>query len=102
MLVEDFWALSSSSIKIITIIIIIFIIIFNQNLILSLSLLTAEKRTTLPVAPRGGGGKTYLGNARLKTFIFFGHLPQGAGHFLEAELSQKGSECCLHPKQCPQ
>ena len=35
-----------------------------------MSFLTAEKRTTLPVAPRGGGGKTYLGNARLKTFFF--------------------------------
>ena len=32
--------------------------------------LTAEKRTTLPVAPPGGGGgKTYMGNARLKTFF---------------------------------
>jgi len=29
MVVEDFWALSSSNIKIITIIIIIFIVIFN-------------------------------------------------------------------------
>ena len=35
-----------------------------------MSFLTAEKRTTLPVAPRGGRDKTYLGNARSKTFLF--------------------------------
>ena len=41
-----------------------------------MSFLTAEKRTTLPVAPRGRGGQTYLGNARLKTFFFYGRLPK--------------------------
>ena len=40
-----------------------------------MSFLTAEKRTTLPVAPRGGGGKTYLGNARLKTFFHLAAFP---------------------------
>ena len=30
----------------------------------------------MPVAPPGGGGvKTYMGNARLKTFFSFGRLP---------------------------
>ena len=34
-----------------------------------MSFLTAEKKDHVARCPAGGGGKTYLGNARLKTFF---------------------------------
>ena len=41
-----------------------------------MSFLTAEKKDHVARCPaRGGVGKTYLGNARLKTFFSFGRLP---------------------------
>ena len=41
-----------------------------------MSFLTAEKKDHVARCPAGGGGgQTYLGNARLKTFFFYGRLP---------------------------
>ena len=40
-----------------------------------MSFLTAEKKDHVARCPARGGGKTYMGNARLKTFFSFGRLP---------------------------
>ena len=40
-----------------------------------MSFLTAEKKDHVARCPVRWGGKTYMGNARLKTFFSFGRLP---------------------------
>ena len=47
-----------------------------------MSFLMAEKKDHIACCPAGRGGKTYLGNARLKTFFF--HLDA----FPNSEVSQ--------------